>query len=238
MEEKGGLVEFKNDLVDIHLAQGINCLKQLLNVEHPVQRNQYAISSIIHFYCSIESMINLIGDNLLNDSGSDIYIESNNDITLKRFKHAWNGRLSIGDKITFLNEKLPLNELSPRLNQEIRELANLRNLLVHGKVYKSIYLEEHHDDSSFSILDAEYEIDTKKLFPNTKFRVPIELGIEDSKIALNICIRALIIFVKVQSKSIGYWIDYAVPGSYAWIDKTKSFNDIEKDILEKVGLNN
>jgi len=236
MNEKGSLVEFKNDLVDIHLAQGIYSLKQLLDADHPIQKNQFSISSIIHFYCSIESMINLLGDELLNDRDSNIFIESNNNIALKKLRNSWNGNLSIGDKITFLTENLFFDGLNSSLINEIIELSKLRNLLVHGKVYKSIYLEEHHDDSSFSVLDSEYELDAKKLFPKTKFNVPIGLSKNDSLLALSICIKTLIILSKVQSKKIGYWLNYAVPGSYGWIDQTKTYNEIEADILNKIGF--
>lgn len=229
------LVEFKNDLVATHLSQAIFCMSKASYYHHSVQNKQFIISCIIHFNCAIESLVNLIGDDLLFDSTSKISIPNKSkDLPLKKFISAWGKSLSLEEKINFLCEKLCLKDINERLINEIKELNKLRNLVVHGKIYKTLYLQQNNHDDSYSILDVEHDIDSKKLFPNSKLNIPSELSINDCKIALRICLKSLLALSKVNNIMISYWLLNTKPETFAFIDNTKSYIEIEKIIIDQI----
>jgi hypothetical protein len=107
-------------------------------------------------------------------------------------------------------------------------------VVVHGKIYKTLYLQQNNHDDSYSILDVEHDIDSKKLFPNSKLNIPSELSINDCKIALRICLKSLLALSKVNNIMISYWLLNTKPETFAFIDNTKSYIEIEKIIIDQI----
>lgn len=192
------LVEYANTVAHDHLGIAIDLL--FLSRQHsisPTHRrswvisHRYALSSILHAYCALESGVNLIGHSLFVDSESHRFISpEKRDLPLKRMIKSWDAGLPCTLKLQYL---LSLSDISltPRLEKELNELNNLRNLIVHGVAYKTIILLDKQQDGGFLEADREDAIDWHAKFPLTKFKSLDNLDYQDAHTANRICLNAL-----------------------------------------------
>jgi hypothetical protein len=159
-------------------------------------RYHLAISSIIHSYCGLESLINRIGYDLFFNEDSGKYIApAKRDFLLKRLLKSWDN-VTIIDKLQFTLFYSGKVEISGALENQLRELNIYRNWLVHGFSYKETYLMDwyHVSDTERNDgllargmpIDQESSVDWDKKFPITKFNALDSIGITDAKTALSI----------------------------------------------------
>jgi hypothetical protein len=207
------LLEFTRNLFSDHLSLAIDSLltsKELnANSEmHPkawVEARRQAMSSILHAYSGLESVVNMIGHSFFFDSNSPNYISPDTrDIPLKRMVQAWQMSLPCTDKVNYILS-VSSQSLSPKLDNELRELTNLRNWITHGFSYKSMVLLDKQSDGTLQQVDREDSVSWKTKFPNTKFHPLDELNHEDAHTANRIVLEILKI-ISSQGK-FHFWID-------------------------------
>lgn len=222
--------DIKHDLTGIHFSQAIFCLGKSTQSKHPVENTPFVISSVIHSYFTIESAINLVTDDIMFNEKSQLFIKKEDrPIELRKFFSNWRN-IFFEDKLTFLIERFTLSEISKELIEEIKELNRLRNLIVHNKIYRAFYSQPEIEENP-RIWEVEYELNTKEIFPKTKFNLPKDSNVLDSYKAFRICLKLLIIF----SNKFPIGILYHFPsGDLGCIDKTKTLDEHEKDILQKI----
>ena len=152
---------------------------------------RWALSSVLHAYCGLDSAINLIGHEILFDSDSPRHIpDSGRDLLLRRFVRGWSTSLPCFDKIVYVLS-VEGRQLDARLENEIRELNNFRNMIAHGTVYKSTVLAIRHSESSFTGVDREDSIDWAAKLPNTKFNAIDLIDTSDSREANRIVLEVV-----------------------------------------------
>lgn len=181
-----------------HLSQAIDCLLRARKMDvYRFVESRLSISSIVHAFLGLESMINLIGDKLLFDHNSKIYIpDSERDYALKKLISSW-AKTSCIEKLIFLLSITKKRPIPEKLLAQLRELNTLRNWIVHGFPYKETTLRErrkHHRTRrpiGWNIIDREHDIDWKKKFPNTKFGPLHELEPKDAKLGLKIILEVI-----------------------------------------------
>jgi hypothetical protein len=167
---------------------------------------RYAMSSILHSFCSLESAINEIGKELFWEPASTIYIADKN-LLLREFIKSWDKK-SVLDKLGVILECKNV-QLRPKLMVKLRELNNLRNWIVHGFVYEITLLVEPKlvdgTDPEYQVLDQDYNVKWKQKFSNTKFKPIKELNYKDAKTALVIILDTLKVEV-AKTFSRGYTV--------------------------------
>jgi len=201
MEEIPDLLHYTNSLAMSQLGHSIDVL--LLSRDHYQSKElshswilsqRYAISSIVHAYIGFESAINKVGFELFFDQSSPRYIATaNRDLSLRRLIASWDKTLSIAEKFEYIISAKSLSAEASLINQ-LRELNNLRNMLVHGFCFGTTLLLEANDRGSYDLIDREDTIDWKRKFPNTKFNPIDDLDYPDALKAMRIvqnCLRLL-----------------------------------------------
>ena len=140
---------------------------------------RFVLSSIIHANSGLESVVNFLGFELFSNEDSSRFIQiEQRDFLLTKFVKTWD-RAPCLDKISFVLSHSSKTMLPAKLQNQLRELNNLRNWLVHGFCYKTTLLLEPKENGTFNVVDTEDTLDWVKKFPNTKFKPLDQLGIED-----------------------------------------------------------
>jgi hypothetical protein len=181
-----------------HLGHAVDLYRMANNQteENSEYRYHLAMSSIIHSYCGLESLINRIGYELFFNEESIKYVApTKRDFLLKRLLKSWDNVATI-DKLQFILFYSGKIEISGKLESQIRELNNYRNWIVHGFSYKETFLMDWHPISDEERnnglvargmpIDQESNIDWETKFPVTKFTALDSINISDAKIALSI----------------------------------------------------
>ncbi len=217
---EGDLHTIVQSLTYSHIGQAIDSMRRSYDLAMMVKTgwdkmsaHQFAMSSIMHGFCFLESLVNDLGYKLLFDKDSDDYIpEENRDFLLKKLASNWSMTRSL-EKITFLIEHLKLDTMSENQRQKIVEINNLRNILMHGKSYSTTMLLESNGENSWEVHDQEDSIDWSKKFAANKFNSPVNLDYSDAKKSLE---TILDVCKKFYSKhSIGLSVSTSYPnGSY------------------------
>jgi hypothetical protein len=200
-----GLHTYTQDLTAIHLGAALGCLYQArqgaAQPDKPlgsdgvpmrlIRVRQLAISSIMHCYSGLESAINSAGYRLFSDQESPRYI-TERDLPLKRFIEAWNKTLPLVDKFCFLLENSG-KDVPRELAQPVRELASLRNWIVHGFNYKTTILcQESPDRQALLVIDREDSCNWSEKFSQTRFKSLDMLDSDDADKANRIVVQALV----------------------------------------------
>lgn len=192
------LYTFTQSLTYSHIGQAVDSMRRSYDLSvsgstgwEKMSAQQFAMSSIVHGFCFLESLVNERGYKLLFDKNSKEYIPyENRDFLLNKFVSNWNMIRSL-DKITFLLEKFDLAPMNPVQRQKFAEINNLRNLLVHGATYDTTMLLEPIGDSYSKIHDQEDSIDWSKKFAANKFNSPTSIDFSDAQkcldTILNVC---------------------------------------------------
>jgi hypothetical protein len=155
-----------------------------------------AMSSIIHSFCGMESVINRIGYNLFFNEDSIKYIvPAKRDFLLKRLIKSWDN-VAITEKLQFVLYYSGKFEIPRLLENQLRELNNYRNWIVHGFAFKETYLidrlpvsESEYASGLISrgtLVDQESSVDWSTKFPVTKFNAIDSIKLDDAKLALSI----------------------------------------------------
>jgi hypothetical protein len=185
---EGNLHTVVQSLTCSHIGQAIDTMRRSYDLAvsaktgwDKMSAHQFAMSSIMHGFCFIESLVNDLGYNLLFNKDSDVYIpEKDRDFLLTKLASNWNMTRCL-EKITFLLEKFNLNALSELQKQKIAEVNNLRNILMHGISYNVTMLLEPTGENSWDVHDQEDSVDWSKKFSANKFNSPVNLDYTDAK---------------------------------------------------------
>jgi hypothetical protein len=211
MNELPELYERTNNLALTQIGQAVDMFlasRDYANSTEPpyswVLAHRYAVSSIIHAFIALESFVNELGYEIFSNPDSPKYIsESSRNLALRRFAASWGKALPVVDKFEFLISEKSLT-IEARLLNQLRELNNLRNYLVHGFSFKTMVLLQANDDNTYTEVDREDSIDWKKSFPNTKFNAIDRLSYRDALVALEIVLACL------QLQTLAYDTGFAV----------------------------
>ena len=190
MNLEDNIVTITLSLTSDHLSLAIEALHRAKTLD---QRRRDAISAIIHSFCGLESAVNFIGYEMFDNKDSQKYIEKDKrNLPLDRFIKSWNASLPFMDKLNYLFS-IKKESIPAKLQNELRELNNLRNWLSHGFSYQNTLLIEldKTDKSKGTVIDSEYNIDWKKKFPNTKFKSLDNLDEVDAEKSLRIVLDML-----------------------------------------------
>lgn len=227
-----------------HLSHAIDLMRLARNpstltekIMGGVLRRRFAISSIIHAFSGLESVINLFGFELFFNSDSQRHFPpEQRDFLLSRMIKTWDNVPSI-DKLSFILSHSGRLTLPPKLENQLRELNNLRNWLVHGFSYKRTLLLEPSPDRSntYNVVDMEDSVDWAKKFPNTKFKHLERLDAEDAQLALSIVFNALKMLSDCMSQPLAMLT--CVPEFKYTILHGDSFNEKVEELLYMQDVN-
>lgn len=181
-----------------HLSHAIDLMRMAKNYfgrsPSPSERElakRFILSSIIHAFSGLESVVNLLGFELFSNPDSQKFIPlEQRDFLLKRLAKSWDVVPSI-DKISFILSHSSKTSLPAPLENKLRELNILRNWLVHGFSYKKTFLLEPKNSGTYNVVDTEDSVDWAKKFPNTKFKPLNDLDVDDAILALTIVFETL-----------------------------------------------
>jgi hypothetical protein len=155
--------------------------------------NRYALSSILHAFCALESTINFLGYEMFFQADSKIFIGCDERTPLlQKYIKSWDNKPA-SDKLTIVLNQYGCDEIPAKLENELRELSLLRNWITHGFSYTTTLLLEPKDsrygETEYTVVDSEDSIDWEKKFPNTKFKPLRLLDYKDAKTALGIVLK-------------------------------------------------
>jgi len=195
------LVSFPVSLESYHLSQAVDMFlasRRYSEQKEPayawIISHRNAVSAIIHAYVALESCVNLLGYSTFLDSESPHHIpDGDRDVALRKFAQTWDRTLPVSDKFEFLVSRKAI-PADPNLLCEIRELAALRNYLVHGYTFRKSVLLERSEAGTYSVVDYEDSPDLRPKFPHTKFSSLDKLSWQDARTTLRIvfdCLKLL-----------------------------------------------
>jgi hypothetical protein len=156
-----------------------------------------AISSILHSFCSLEALISYLGFKRFESPESDDFLSlDDRGYFLNRYLKSWE-KLNTIEKINGLHVSYCDDVLDQKIKDRLLELNNLRNWIVHGKVYSTVSLIEPIDafpgGQGYYIIDEEISIKWKEKFPHCKFKEPHYLDHKDAQVALRIVIEVFLL---------------------------------------------
>lgn len=189
------LVKLTNDLSNSHLGYSIDLMcssKASSQAKKPkfswVFARRQATSSVLHAYMGFESIVNKIGYDLYVLKDSPRYIpEDKRNLPLRRFVKAWDKSVSIIEKFEHILEIKSVTA-DQKTRNELGELNNLRNMLVHGVCYQTTILV---NPETSIVEDREDTINWKNKFPNTKFNPVDQLDYHDAVKAIEVVFKCL-----------------------------------------------
>ena len=152
-------------------------------------KDRYAVSSIVHGFCGLESMVNELFEEMFFDTTSAFYVSpENRNPLLRSFLNNWKSK-NTQEKLSVLLYQADI-QISSQTETKFRELNILRNWLVHGFGYEITILIEQISETEyekeFRVWDREDSVNWKEKFPNTKFNSLDKLNYQDAKTALEI----------------------------------------------------
>lgn len=200
MKLDGELVTHTVSMSLVHLSQAIDMYLQARDEASSrnkpyrwIQSRYNSISSIIHSYSAMESIVSETGHQVFFEEDSYLYVSvEKRSFALRKVLSNWK-YASCLDKLNIIIEQASNALLPPKLSAELNEFNNLRNWLVHGFVYKSTLLleKENGEEDTFTLVDREDSVDWSSKFPNTKFSALDELNENDAKKALVISLSVI-----------------------------------------------
>ena len=162
---------------------------------HWIQSGYASVSSIIHSYSALESVVNMAGHQMFFEEESPLFVPpQRRSYTLKRVVASWKNTTCI-DKLNIVAEQVPDVTVPDNLSAELRELNNLRNWIVHGFVYRSTVLLEAKPEEPgvYTVIDREDSVDWRVRFPNTKFHALDQLDATDARKGLIIALKVILL---------------------------------------------
>lgn len=193
-------------LFDQHLAQAVDELKESFSLTESRTHEDYLVewrlssSCIVHSISALDSLINGIGFDYCFNKDTDQFIPNESrSFSLKRMIKAWDS-LSILERLMAIVEVTDIDSLPLKIENELRELNDLRNWIIHGKPFVLTTLREYYrDEENYFRADEhdwEESIDWKKKYTNTKFKSPSRLNRHDAKNAVDIVVKAILFILE------------------------------------------
>lgn len=193
-------------LFEQHFAQAIDELREVLSLPEVETHNDYLMewrlssSCVVHCLSSIDSLVNGIGFDYFFNKDTEQFIPlENRSFSLMRTLRSWDN-LSLLERLMVIIEVAGLKPLPPKLENEIREMNDLRNWIIHGKPFTLTTLREfYHDEENFfrmEVHDWEESINWNKKYPNTKFNSPSQLDRQDAKNSFRIAVMTNLFILK------------------------------------------
>lgn len=230
---EGNLHTVVHSLTYSHIGQAIDSMRRSYDLAKTdetgwgkMSSHQFAMSSIMHGFCFLESLVNDLGYQLLFNKSSETYIqEEDRDFLLKKLASNWNMTRCL-EKIDFLLEKLDLNKISQYQRQKIAEINNLRNILMHGSSYSTTMLLEPIGENSWEVHDQEDTVDWSKKFSANKFNSPVNLDYSDAKKCLETILDVCKGFYSKHSIGLSISTSYPVGNYHAFHGEEINFDEI------------
>lgn len=224
-----------NTLAYSHIGQAIDSMRRSYDLAisaktgwEKMSAHQFAMSSIMHGFCFLESLVNDLGYQLLFYKESGQYIpEEDRDFLLNKLTASWNMTRCL-DKLTFLFERLNLDKMSDIQKQKISEINNLRNILMHGSSYNTTLLFEPTGENSWKVHDQEDSVDWGNKFSANKFNSPVNLDYSDSKKCLEVILDVCKRFYLRHSIGLGISTSYPNGNFEAFYGEEIDFSEILK----------
>lgn len=153
--------------------------------------HRLAKASIVEAFLGVECETNEIGYNCFVDTSSAQYVaEDPANIPLRILRQSWDRNLNFVEKVRWVLSHLG-GALEPKMEMRLRELLTLRNWLVHGFIFRSTYLLEQVDDSTWNTVDRQDSVNWKTRFPNLKFNPLDLLAATDAQTAVRVAFEFL-----------------------------------------------
>jgi hypothetical protein len=200
-------------LFEQNLAQAIDELCRCVEFKKIEQHDDFIIlwrfasSSILHGFCAIDSLVNLLEYEHFENKESTHYIEAENrKCSLKQLK-AWRSS-PFWERLKILMDEDDSEPIPKQLKTRIQELNELRNWIAHGIPYTVIFQHEFiqvDEDTVRGVIHGENEEFKKQKFRYTKFHSPAKLDETDAQTALLIILE-VIIFILKQTR----WPHYTI----------------------------
>jgi hypothetical protein len=184
-------------LYSIHLGLAVDemneadeLMKNPNESHNSLRARRLTISSILHAFCAIDSLVNYLGYNRFFYPDSEDYVPPDDrEYLLNRQIQSWI-KIKLTDRINLLFLSYRNDILDDNLEARISELNKLRNWIAHGKTYHTVSLIEPMESlppgQGYYIIDEEIIIKEKIKFSHCKFKALHLLDHEDAKIALRI----------------------------------------------------
>ncbi|APF25230.1 MULTISPECIES: hypothetical protein [Clostridium] len=191
MKRQNKLQTLTSDLISTHLSQAFNLYYQCSRNNTQFTKRYYCISCIIHSVSAIEACISKIAYETFDNAKSSFYIPvEKRNISLSIIINTWFKMQTI-DKINLFLQMFEKNRLDKILESKFKELDNLRNWLIHGPCYDTIYLLEPKGDNNFDLIDKKDSIHWECRYPNSKFNSLEDIDETDAYKALEISLEVL-----------------------------------------------
>src|SRR6185369_1117480 len=232
MKIEDGLITVTISLTNVHFTQAIDNYLEAVDYAKTSSRaynwirSKYnSISSIIHSYSALESVVSETGHSLFFATKSHLYVPAQQrNYTLRKTISNWQNTTCI-DKLSIIMEQLSGTAMDDRVLTRLRELNNLRNWLVHGFVFESILLLQENADFSennqtYTLEDREDTVDWRKKFPNTKFNPLDEIDATDARKALEIALSVVLGIFKFKKREMFVLSNYHYGAFYLILDST------------------
>lgn len=229
-----------NSLTYSHLGHAIDLMRRSYDLNksssdgwESMSAHQNAMSSIMHGFCFLESLLNFLGHELLFNKDSSQYIlEENRDYLLKKLVSNWSNARAL-DKLDFLIERLHNDIVKSKYKNKLMEINNLRNILMHGLSYTTTLLLESTGDNSWDVHDQEDSIDWGKKFSHNKFNSPKDLNYKDAQKVLSVILEVCKPFYSKPPLALGISISYPKGNFKAFHGENIDFTDILKLPVEE-----
>ena len=189
--------------------------------------HQYGLSSIMHAFCFLESLVNFLSYELLFDTKSNRYIpEDQRKFPLRKLVGSWKTVRCL-DKIKFVLEEAYRHETAPNLLQKLEEINTLRNWIMHGFTYTTTMLLEQADEElSWHVHDTEDNVEWGKKFPANKFNPIVEIDYSDSQKVLSVILEVCKPFFSVEPHGLSVSTTYPDQNYKAFFGEDLDFTEL------------
>ncbi|MDP8206237.1 MAG: hypothetical protein P9L92_06205 [Candidatus Electryonea clarkiae] len=229
-------------MTSVHISQAIDMYLQARDealLKNPpyiwIQSRHKSISSIIHSFSALESVVSETGHQLFFEEDSYLYVpREKRNFALRKVVSNWK-YTSCLDKFHLIVEQISTKAAPLKLAAELMELNNLRNWLLHGFVYKATLLLEkkNEEKGTFTLVDREDSVKWSNKFPNTKFSALDELDECDAKKALIISLSAIKLMYEYRQEPLVIISYYYGPHYHLVEDNDKNAETILEEYFAK-----
>jgi hypothetical protein len=188
-----------------HLGHALGLLRQSVAHEggqsstaHILRSQRYAISAIIHAFCSLESVLNFMAYRMFSiEDGPEFIPEDKRGFFVKSMVNRWD-YLKVTEKCNAILSVSQALLLPNEVNSRLSEVGKLRNWIVHGKCYHSTLLVSPSPDPHvlYEVIDEEASKswkDWEQRFPFYHFNQPLAVNHSDARTVLRVIIETLLI---------------------------------------------
>lgn len=207
-DHNGCWQDIRDDVLTLyadHLGQAIDqfylSISTDSNTDSSIYSHRCAVSSIIHGYSALESVLNFIAYRTFSlESSCEFIPKEQRTVTANLCNRSWND-LGVIEKCNKIIETYGGIALQENLTAQLKELNILRNWIVHGNCCHSTILTtpSPEDNIVYTIIDEEPGkklSELRKKFPLCHFNDPLAICYTDTRTALTVIIQALYCLAK------------------------------------------